>query len=46
MIVSDYATLAVEMLADNAHPIANDVYADLDMPFATLVSQLAAAHSR
>ncbi|MFF3452892.1 isochorismatase family protein [Streptomyces sp. NPDC002730] len=46
VIVSDYATLAVEMLADNAHPIANDVYADLDMPFATLVSQLAAAHSR
>ncbi|MFI1399972.1 isochorismatase family protein [Streptomyces sp. NPDC020681] len=44
VIVSDYATLAVEMLADNALPIAADVYADLDMPFALLVSQLAAAH--
>ncbi|GAA2389918.1 isochorismatase family protein [Nonomuraea africana] len=46
VIVSDYATLAVEILADNAHPLAGDVYADLDMPFATLVGQLAAAHSR
>ncbi|MEU7900213.1 isochorismatase family protein [Nonomuraea sp. NPDC049152] len=46
VIVSDYATLAVEMLADNAHPAAADVYADLDMPFATLVGQLAAAGSQ
>ncbi|MEO3799087.1 isochorismatase family protein [Nonomuraea sp. B1E8] len=46
VIVSDYATLAVEMLADNAHPLAPNVYADLDMPFATLVGQLAAANAR
>ncbi|MBG0829000.1 isochorismatase family protein [Planomonospora sp. ID67723] len=46
VIVSDYATLAVEMLADNAHPAAGDLYADLDMPFAALVGQLAAAYSR
>ncbi|WKX69328.1 isochorismatase family protein [Streptomyces sp. XD-27] len=42
VIVSDYASLAVEILADNAHPIAPELYADLDMPFATLVGQLAA----
>ena len=39
--VSDYATLMVEILADNADPKANDVYAALDMPFATLMGQLA-----
>lgn len=46
MIVSDYASLVVEMLADNSHPIAPHVYQDLDMPFAALVGQLAAARSR
>ncbi len=40
--VSDYATLMVEILADNADPKANDVYAALDMPFATLLGQVAA----
>src|SRR3954447_10040211 len=34
--VSDYATMIVEIMADNADPKANDVYAALDMPFATL----------
>jgi len=38
--VTDYATAAVEMLRDNADPKANDVYAALDVPFATLVWQL------
>ncbi|MFP3989406.1 isochorismatase family protein [Streptomyces sp. E11-3] len=46
VIVSDYASLVVEILADNAHPKAADVYADLDMPFATLVGQLVAAYGR
>ncbi|MFE5923922.1 isochorismatase family protein [Streptomyces sp. NPDC056468] len=46
VIVSDYATLAVEMLADNAHPQAPAVYGALDMPFATLVGQLSAAYGR
>jgi nicotinamidase-related amidase len=46
VIPSDYATLMVEVLADNAHPKAGDVYGDLDMPFATLVGQLSAAYGR
>lgn len=32
----------VEVLADNADPKANDVYAALDVPFATLLGQVAA----
>jgi hypothetical protein len=39
--VSDYATLIVEIMADNADPKANEVYAALDMPFATLMGQVA-----
>ncbi|HEX6402148.1 MAG TPA: isochorismatase family protein [Pseudonocardiaceae bacterium] len=39
--VSDYATLMVEIMADNADPKANEVYAALDMPFATLMGQVA-----
>lgn len=39
--VSDYATLMVEIMADNAEPKANDVYAALDMPFATLMGRVA-----
>ena len=45
VILSDYATLLVEPLADNAAPEAGAVYAALDMPFAVLVGQIAAAHS-
>jgi nicotinamidase-related amidase len=44
--VTDYATAAVEMLRDNADPKAQDVYAALDMPFATLVWQLHSAFSK
>ena len=40
--VSDYATTMVEIMADNADPKASDVYAALDMPFATLMGQVAA----
>src|SRR5579859_3172624 len=36
VIVTDYATTMVEILKDNASPLANDLYAALDMPFATL----------
>ena len=43
VIVSDYATVAVEMLKDNASPKAGELYAALDMPFAGLVGQLAGA---
>ncbi|WP_433286858.1 isochorismatase family protein [Pseudonocardia sp. CA-142604] len=39
----DYATAIVEILADNADPLAGEVYAALDMPFAVLVGQIAQA---
>jgi nicotinamidase-related amidase len=45
VIPSDYATLMVEILADNAAARAAEVYAALDMPFAVLVGQMAEAHS-
>ncbi|GGZ51278.1 hydrolase [Streptomyces inusitatus] len=44
VILSDYATLMVEALGDNAAPESAAVYAALDMPFAVLVGQIAAAH--
>jgi len=44
--VSDYATMMVEIMADNTDPEANAMYAALDMPFATLMSQVAAALTR
>jgi hypothetical protein len=44
--VSDYATLMVEIMADNADPMANDIYAALDMPFAVLMGQIATAFSK
>lgn len=45
VVVSDYATLMIEVLADNAHPNATAVYEAIDMPFAKLVGQFAAARS-
>lgn len=41
--VSDYATMMVEIMADNGDPKANEIYAALDMPFATLMGQVASA---
>ncbi|MEV4332853.1 isochorismatase family protein [Streptomyces sp. NPDC049597] len=46
VIVTDYATTMVEILADNADPKAYEVYGALDMPFATLVGQLSSAYSK
>jgi len=46
VIVTDYATTMVEILKDNASSLANDVYAALDMPFATLVGQIFAANTK
>ena len=46
VIVTDYSTVAVEMLKDNASPKARDLYAALDMPFAGLVGQLAGAFAK
>src|SRR5258706_464983 len=43
VIVTDYATVAVEMLKDNASPKAGALYAALEMPWAGLVGQLAGA---
>jgi nicotinamidase-related amidase len=42
----DYSSAMVEILADNANPLANDVYAALDMPFAVLVGQIASAFTK
>lgn len=44
VIVSDHATLGVEMLGDNASPIAGQVYGALDMDWATLNGQLQAGY--
>ena len=46
VIVTDYATTMVEILKDNASPLANDLYTALDMPFATLVGQIFAANTK
>lgn len=43
VILSDYATLMVEILKDNGRSEAGAVYAALDMPWATLVGQVASA---
>jgi hypothetical protein len=38
--------MMVEIMADNADPAANAIYAAMDMPFATLMSQVASALAR
>ena len=46
VILSDYATLMVEILKDNARPKAAAVYDAIDMPWAKLVGQTAHAYGR
>jgi nicotinamidase-related amidase len=46
VILSDYATLMIEVLKDNGRPEAAAVYAAIDMDWAKLVGQIADAHSR
>ena len=46
VILSDYATLMIEILGDNTSPLAGPVYAALDMPWATLVGQIAKAYGK
>src|SRR5438067_7044933 len=46
VIVSDYATLMVEILKDNARPEAGAVYGAIDMPWAKLVGQIAQAYGK
>jgi len=44
VILSDYATLVVEILKDNARQEAGAVYGAIDMPWAKLVGQIAQAY--
>ncbi|CAM3003376.1 Nicotinamidase-related amidase [Pseudomonas gessardii] len=46
VIPSDYASLMVEILKDNARPEAETVYGAIDMPWATLVGQIYTASRR
>jgi nicotinamidase-related amidase len=46
VILSDYATLMVEILKDNGRPEAGPVYDALDMPWAKLVGQIVAAYAK
>jgi nicotinamidase-related amidase len=46
VIVSDYATLMIEVLKDNARPEAGAVYSAIDMDWSKLVGQIAKAHER
>ena len=46
VILSDYATLAIEILKDNSRPDAGAVYGALAMPFAVLVGQIAKAYGK
>ena len=46
VVVSDYTTLMVEILKDNARPEAAAVYGALDMPWATLVGQISKAYGK
>ena len=44
--VSDYATILVAIMADNADAQANAIYAAMDIPFAPPMGQVAAAQSQ
>ena len=46
VVVSDYTTLMVEILKDNARPEAAAVYGAMDMDWAKLVGQVSAASAR
>jgi isochorismate hydrolase len=46
VIVSDYATLMVEILKDNARPEAGEVYGAMDMGWAKLVGQISQAYGK
>ena len=46
VIVSDYTTLMVEILRDNARPEAGEVYGAMDMAWAKLVGQIVQAYGK
>ena len=46
VILSDYATLMIEVLKDNGRPEAGAVYEAIAMDWAKLVGQMAQAHAK
>jgi hypothetical protein len=46
VILSDYATLMVKILMDNARAEAGRVYGAIDMPWAKLVGQTVQAYGK
>jgi nicotinamidase-related amidase len=46
VILSDYATVMIEVLKDNARPEAGAVYGAIDMDWAKLVGQIAQANAK
>ena len=46
VILSDYATLMIEVLKDNGRPEAGAVYGAIAMDWAKLVGQIAQAHGK
>lgn len=46
VILSDYASLMVEVLKDNARPEAGAEYGAMDMPWAKLAGQIAQAYGK
>lgn len=46
VIITDYATLMVEILKDNSRPDAGAIYGAIDMPWAKLVGQIAHAYGK
>jgi nicotinamidase-related amidase len=46
VIITDYASLMVEILKDNLRADAGDIYGPMDMPWAKLVGQIAQAYGK
>jgi hypothetical protein len=46
VIVTDYASLMVEIPRDNTRPDASTIYGAIDMPWAKLVGQIAQAYGK
>ena len=46
VILSDYATLMVEVLKDNGRPEAGAIYGAMDIDWAKLVGQMAQTNAR
>jgi hypothetical protein len=46
VILSDYATLMIEILKDNDRPEVGAVYGAIDMDWANLVGQIAQANAK